>query len=626
MASILWRVLIISAILAVAWPAAALVPDGTGGGASDVAAAASVAELGGVLEDAGGEPAPLPQAQDDRGKILLDNYGNTTSTGTPAHFDDAQGFTTGSGHYLLTGVESGSTQAESNARASVVISEPAEAGHPGTTLYTLESPSSLLGRPFFTAPENAYLEPNTTYLVRINVTAGWLGWEFTTNKTETDKGLSGWTFEDHFWTSSGAGQGTYWATDDSKVYALTIWGKEREDDFGEDSFTAGRLWFNRHTGESTSVRGVLNFADDADWFNTSLKFDHGGRYRIDVEPVSLTDDDDLEVRAFYLNNPQYSSGVVAVELESVTDPADGYVSWHFIAGRNYGPYIEVAAEDGTTGEYKIRVVYDPDRTWLGTEAGRGDLYHDDTTWATIVVDPDEVDLGVYHYYKDHDWYAVELEEDANYLFEAIAAGPRDSFIHPAIRLYDGDGKELESDHISHDDESSRSVSIVHRVDNGEGGTYYLDATNAVMWDNAEKLADLGITEPIEIYSPFIGTRYFVLASAIGNRRSVGGAPRNEAPRILNRSSATFFENTDVKEYIKATDSDRRDSITGYSIIGGPTGTCSRSAARGSWPCPSRRILRCLATRTGTMCMRCRRGSPAAREAGRCRTRRTSGSR
>ena len=141
-------------------------------------------------------------------------------------------------------------------------------------------------------------------------------------------------------------------------------------------------------------------------------------------------------------------------------------------------------------------------------------------------------MGVYHYYEDHDWFAVELDEDTNYLFQAVAAGQYSSYIQPAMRLYDGEGNELESAHISHGDETSTSVSIAYRVDNGEGGTYYLDVTNAVMWDDPDKMADLGITEPFEIYSPFMDTRYYVLASAIGSRRNVqGSATQRRSPDI-----------------------------------------------------------------------------------------------
>ena len=332
--------------------------------------------------------------------------------------------------------------------------------------------------------------------------------------------------------------------------------------------TAGLVNFSRHSGESPAVEGTINYEEDKDWFDTTLSFDFGARYRIDVEPVSLTNDDDIGVRAFYVNNPHHNSGFVNLEVEPVASPPTGYVSWHFTAGRNYGPYIEVYADNGTIGEYAIRVVYDPVRIWTGTEVAKGGLPHDDTTWATITVDDIETDMGVYKYNGDHDWFAVELEEDTSYRFQAVAAGAYSSYIHPAIRLYDGDGNELASDHISHEDDDSTSVSIVHRVGGGEDGTYYIDVTNAVMWDDADKLADLGITEPFEIYSPFLGTRYYVLASEIGGRRSIRGVPRNEPPRILNRAAATFAENTEVQEYVKAIDSDTQDSITGYEITGG----------------------------------------------------------
>ena len=226
------------------------------------------------------------------------------------------------------------------------------------------------------------------------------------------------------------------------------------------------------------------------------------------------------------------------------------------------------ADNGTIGEYAIRVVYDPVRIWTGTEVAKGDLPHDDTTWGTITVDDIETDMGVYKYNGDHDWFAVELEEDTSYRFQAVAAGAYSSYIHPALRLYDSEGNELASEHISHGDETSTSVTMLHQVGTGEDGTYYIDVTNAAMWDDADKMADLGITEPFEIYSPFLGTRYYVLASEIGGRRSIRGVPRNEPPRILNRAAATFAENTEVQEYVKVIDFDAQDSITGYEITGG----------------------------------------------------------
>ena len=254
----------------------------------------------------------------------------------------------------------------------------------------------------------------------------------------------------------------------------------------------------------------------------------------------------------------------------MSDPPEGYVSWHFVAGRNYGPYIEVYADNGTTGAYAIRVVYDPERTWTGTEVVRGDLPHDDTTWASIEVDGDVADEGVYHYFEDHDWYAVELEEGTSYLFRALASGAYSSYIDPAIKLYDNAGTELASHYISRGDSSATSVYIVHQVGAGEGGTYYVDVSNVVLMDDDDTLAVLGITDPFEIFSPFIGTRYFVVTSTINynGRRSAKSVSDNSDPRIFSGTALTLPENTAPQEYITADDSDAEDSIAGYEISGG----------------------------------------------------------
>ena len=581
MAFLFPRVILISVMLVVIGVAAAsaLVPYGHIGRETGIAAAASAESsraeglasdnevLAGAARESADEETSMPQS-DDKGRILVDNHISVTNLSVGETTVDAQGFTTGPAPYRLTGVEMTIQGASTDAAVSLEIIQPTTNGRPGSTLYELETPSNLEGRVFFSAPEYALLAPNTDYMVLIDVTAGSVTFKTTASTDESDLGLAGWSITDNFWTSSGPLQGLNWDADTSFLFAITVKGKEAPDKIGEDSFTSGYLAFSRYTGESPTINGIINDATDTDWFDTSLSFDAGGRYRIDVMPLSLSNDDDIGVRAFYLDNPHLNSGVVEVDVESVASPPTGYVSWYFEPGRNYGPFIEVYADNGTTGYYAIRVVYDPDRIWTGTEVVRGDLYHDDTTWATITVDDTETDMGVYHYYEDHDWFAVELEEDSNYLFQAIAAGAYSSYINPAIRLYDSGGIELESDHISHGDETSTSVSIVHRVGTGEDGTYYIDVTNAVMWDDPDKIDNVGATGPIELFSPFPNTRYFVLASSIGGRRSIRGAPRNVHPRILNRSSATFVENASVQEFIKAMDSDGQDSVTGYEITGG----------------------------------------------------------
>ena len=514
------------------------------------------------------------QASTHTGVVLVDNHINTSNVSTGDTFDDAQGFTTGPEFYRLSGVEITIGYTSSDGAISLAINEPTSSGRPGTTLYELEALSDLIGKPFFSAPEGAFLEPNTDYLVRIDVTAGSVGIGFTSSTDESQSGLADWSVADNYWTSSGPSQGISWDTYDSTLYAITVRGSVIPDKYSENTDTAGKLAFNRYTGESPTVSGFINNSTDTDWFNTSLSFDDGGRYRIDVEPVGLTYDDDIGVRTFYADYPHDHSRDPAVELTAVTDPPEGYVSWHFIAGRNYGPHIEVYADNGTTGAYAIRVVYDPDRIWTGTEVVRGDLPHDDTTWATIILDDEEADQGVYHYFEDHDWFAVELAEDTAYSFQAIAAGAYSDYMNPAIKLYDDDGNELASEYISHEDSDTTSVSIAHQVGTGEAGTYYIDVTNADLWDDPDKMASIGITEPLVLFPPFISTRYYVIAVTVNNNsrnsRSVSqnSVSNNAEPRILNKREVFLLEGTGLGEHIAAFDSDAEDSITDYSISGG----------------------------------------------------------
>ena len=515
------------------------------------------------------------RATTEMGEILVDNNINTYNISISDTFLDAQGFTTGQGYYRLTGVEINIASFSTDAAISLAILEPTGAGRPGTTLYELEAPSSLTtGTVFFSAPENSYLVPNTDYLVKIDVSSGSVAFNVTGSTDESTSGLEGWSIADNIWTSSGLLQGISWTSDDSFLYAISVRGTKVPDRQGENTYTAGSLAFSRHTGESPTVTGFINDATDTDWFETSLSFDYGGRYRIDVEPLLLTNEEDIGVRAFYVDYPSDHSRDPVVEVEPVVDPPEGYKSWHFTAGRNYGPHIEVYADNGTTGRYAIRVVYDPDRIWTGTEVVRGDLPHDDTTWATITVDEEEAAVGVYHYHEDHDWYAVELEDDTVYVVVAIAAeGPYIHYMKPAIKLYDDAGTELASNYISHDDTTSRSLTLGHEVGAGEGGTYYVSVVNAELWDNPDELATLGITEPRVLYSPFLALRYHVLATIFDedddNRRggrSLSGT--NREPWILNRREISLPENTSLAEYITGYDFDLEDAITGYRISGG----------------------------------------------------------
>ena len=502
------------------------------------------------------------------GSILVDNHIDIRSVVMGDTFDDAQSFTTGPDDYLLTGVELTMSVHRGGTALSLSINEPTEEGGPGATLYQLRQPTLVEGKNFFAAPAHAILLPNTEYLLRIDVTASSAIIHFTDSIEETDAGLQGWSIADYFLTSSGNVQGIEWTKVHNEAYAITVRGSLLPDRHGSQSYTAGKLAFSRYTGTSPTERESINSAGDTDWYNTSLAFDYGGRYRIDVQPESLTNDDDIGVRAFYVDYPDDHSLDKVVEVTSVADPPEGYVSWHFQAGRNYGPYIEVYADNDTTGVYGIRVVYDPDRVWTGTEVVRGDLPHDDTSWATVVVDAEESDEGIYHYYEDHDWFEVELESDTGYMLQAIASDRYSSYIDPALRLFDDSGTQLAVDYVGEDE---NFAVITHQVGTDEGGTYYLDVSNTYFQDDATRLARLGMTQGFEVYSPYIGTRYYVLASEIENnmRRSLRSVqPANAPPRIHNRRVVALEENRVLGEYITASDIDAEDAITGFEISGG----------------------------------------------------------
>ena len=327
--------------------------------------------VGGAASDFSAQTAD----EHDQGMILVDNHINVSPLQFSAGSDDAQGFTTGPVPYYLAGVELTLTNVIAGTEIGVVISAPAGDGSPSGTLYELVTPSEPQGKTFFAAPDDAYLEPNTTYLVRIYVTVGFVGVGITSDTGESASSLSGWNIADDHWQSRRIGQIVQWDDDDAHVYAITVRGNPAEDLQGSDYFTAGRLQYNRHTGESILVDAFIGESDDRDWFeiaDSCLMMDAGGRYRIDIDNSGLTNAGDLRLSAFYADYLYAHSKDPVIPLTAVAVPPVGYVSWHFTAARPCSPHIQVATVNDTVGVYRIRVVYDPDRTWMRTELLRGE--------------------------------------------------------------------------------------------------------------------------------------------------------------------------------------------------------------------------------------------------------------
>ena len=121
------------------------------------------------------EDPPIAARQtvmDETGRILVDNSGASVSSETHQIGDvSAQGFTTGSTPYSLTGVEMTIYYFEITQDLSFSISEATSAGQPGESIYDLQfdmPDSPGLATLFFAAPDDATLEPNTEYFVHID--------------------------------------------------------------------------------------------------------------------------------------------------------------------------------------------------------------------------------------------------------------------------------------------------------------------------------------------------------------------------------------------------------------------------------------------------------------------------
>ena len=448
-------------------------------------------------------------ATDANGRILVDNSGAVDSFENHYSSDvSAQGFTTGSTPYNLTGVEMTIYFFTITQDLSISISKATSSGQPGESIYDLQfdmPDSQTLVTLFLAAPDEATLEPNTEYFV--NIDGGFVLLNKITSTAEDDTGLADWSIADNHWSYDG----TSWTSSNSHVYEITVRGEEiyGPDAEGDGPRTAVILPYTRFAGESPFVRAFLNDSTDVDWFNTRSDYDFRARYRIDIDPVALTNDDDIRLSALYPENRYYRSAEEILELEELTDPPEGLISYWVTIPRDAGPYIKVWADNGTTGEYRIRIVYDPVRTWNGKEFS-GDLPHDDTTWATTTLGVSQT--GVYDYYDDHDWFAVEFEEDETYVVLTV---PPDSWvttpdIGTVVRLYDSDGNELE---VAYANSRISNTLLSYTVPTGEGGTYYIDVSYANFLDDPDVLAALGLTEGMETdSSPFIKSRYLFTVS------------------------------------------------------------------------------------------------------------------
>ena len=116
--------------------------------------------------------AARQMATDANGRILVDNSGAVDSFENHYSSDvSAQGFTTGSTPYNLTGVEMTIYFFTITQDLSISISKATSSGQPGESIYDLQfdmPDSQYLVTLFLAAPDEAALKPNTEYFVHID--------------------------------------------------------------------------------------------------------------------------------------------------------------------------------------------------------------------------------------------------------------------------------------------------------------------------------------------------------------------------------------------------------------------------------------------------------------------------
>lgn len=223
------------------------------------------------------------------------------------------------------------------------------------------------------------------------------------------------------------------------AYTLSVNGSQGpRDSISADRNTRGRITVGG------SADGVLDFANDRDWYRVRLT--EGQSYRFTLTSAGDTPVGDPLIR---IHNAQ------GEELAIDDDGGDGLNSYlEFTAPATGNYFVDAGSFNEGTGGYTIA-------------ARAGDVPADNTTDASLSAEGDYRD-GVLAPAGDRDWYRIDLTEGQGLRVGLISADA-DPLGDPYLVLRGPDGNE-----ILHDDDGGEGLNAWFEYSAATAGTHYIE--------------------------------------------------------------------------------------------------------------------------------------------------------
>ena len=394
--------------------------------------------------------ASLVNAEPLAGSVLVSNTGKSYNAST-SEYHVAQEFTTGGD---AAGYHLSSIKLRLHSSSSSNLTVTVRSGGPsGTVLYTLSNPSNLgSGTRTFKAPANAYLEPDTSYFVRMSHSSqGRPTYRMTIDPDEDSSSYPGWSIANSHRVRNDGNWGTQsWSVlmgvntfpRPASLVATPYDGRVvLQWDTEEDRITHYRVRFKTlHGSEDPSYNLVPTSGSDRSAAEVT-GLTNGTEYIFTVMPAAVSGDDikGLSAHSSVTGTPTVvpASPIPAAPKNLTATPADGQATlvWDLdITVNKYRilvvPEVKLTADNGAYQDYfGYSVDLDDDAVVVGafgddhsnkTNAGSAYFYtkNYDGTWTQ------QVEIRAPESYRtDQAQYGVSVAVDGN---RALTGGHQNS--------------------------------------------------------------------------------------------------------------------------------------------------------------------------------------------------------